>query len=872
VSCLPFLSPEVGFMSVEPVASAAGNWAENDKLANSSHTLCIDPGRIPHSQRGIKDQKREKVKTMRRFIAGCWGLILGVFLTLPDAAHSAPLPVASAPITISGRVTTRAGTPVAGTVIEAHSTDFVSPTPDAIATTGADGRYTLTIPTALYGSLFSGSLPVAWHFDVMLRAPDGKYAEPSEETVTARVGQSLTGSDFLLTDGPQITVHVQDAITGAPVPGMAVEEQNYNGPPADRPTPVVTNAQGIAVITYNPILVNFVNLELTAPGGTQPTVGPAPGYEFYYQKTLNPPQDAKWDVKTYSLIPPEPPMLWQGTVLAPDGKSAVGATVDILRGDSHTVATTDKAGHFGVMMPPMNRDEYNGDYRPDAIYARQGDSVGILVPTPDQTWDGMTVPLVAHSAAEFTGTVVSASGHPEAGVGVTATGFVGESSGSRHWTADNGGVSGKDGRFQISGLPDGRYEIDLGGPGYGPVVLPPTVKTQGLYKANLPLQAGQHEDVGMVVVPVADETISGQVVSDTGAGVGGALCIIKGAHTNQLATTDTNGNFTAYHVVDEPLTCTVQLNFPLGPNVSTDKQVLAVPIQSGSQDARIVIPTAELPPPAPVLPPVRPRPIPPAPKPLTGPPHEIAMNNMMVLGYAIAAYHDNGIASDFRPSAFDVTWPWMQFSADKPWHGSMAQLNGATLAAKDGRDTLSNAQGEVLWSGDVNPPPPYTVTFTNTVPPQATIQDGHGHTLWSGTVMSVEKGVVQADQQIIAVNPKGRIVWQHPDPLSGIEFLHPGSSHHKQPMPQGTVHIHLVPCRAVYQLQDGKSFSADGLFALTFDLDVPHHSPADFALAGQTIFPFTLKTDQKILSLTLYDAQGNVILSPHSWTRIYTKK
>ncbi len=508
-----------------------------------------------------------------------------------------------APAVITGRVTFDDGRPATGEAVVVRSTDYVGPTPSGTAVTDAEGRYAVAVQTGLFLSLFAGkqspALPPDAHFSVTVRIARHLYLEPSARAVTLAPARRADSVDFVVTTGPKVTVRVHDALTGLPVRGVQIQDNLY-GSGNGNPTLGVTDAHGIAVFR-----LTSLHAELTLPPayGAKATVQAAPGYDSYKEIRLQEVQDVPWDVKTYP-IPPPATALWRGMVLQPDGRPAVGATVHILRRAGKTTTQTDSSGRFSVALSPLGTDEYSGPvYRSVALLAEQGDETALLVPTADAIWNGMTLRLTDMPLSSITGVAVDASGQPEAGVRVSCWDFIRATGVNFPMDAGNGGVTDAAGRFTVSGLPEGHYVLNLGGGSFGYTTVPMTDPRHRDWAASSPLPAGRQEDLGRIVVPIADQSLAGRIVTDTGRFVvdpgrpnlHNISIEITGAHTSETVEMDADGHFHASGLVDEPLTLTISAWFPDGLGW-TIKKVVRVFLRPGPQNARVVVPAAALPP------------------------------------------------------------------------------------------------------------------------------------------------------------------------------------------------------------------------------------------------------------------------------------
>ena len=392
-------------------------------------------------------------------------------LTAPGTSPAAPAQGTSALASISGQITRDDGTPAVGISVVARSTHYVSTAPAGEAVTNAAGRYKITVDTGLSPRLFQSEPPAPpdTEFTVVVEGQEPLFLVPPSRTVTLPPDLTRSGLDFRLTTGPQVTLRVRDALTGQPVPGVVAQYRTSQPYSNDTVTAGMTNSQGRAVFRV-PGLNAWLSLVL--PGGNTPAVRVASG-SLSREISLTQVQDVAWEVETEPTTPPTTPAVWQGVVLSADGKPAPGAKVSVLRSGEEFSGVTGGSGHFAISVPPENAQQYNDRFRGFAILAEKGDQTAVFVPEADAAWAGTTVQLKRQLLGHYMGTVVGANGSSESGIPVSFRGGL-EIAPNSGAGVSRGTVTDALGRFDLAGLPAGRYQVNFGGGTFGLVTLPPS--------------------------------------------------------------------------------------------------------------------------------------------------------------------------------------------------------------------------------------------------------------------------------------------------------------------------------------------------------------------------------------------------------------
>lgn len=532
-----------------------------------------------------------------RIIAGFAALLMtALLLGRLVPARSAPLLPGAKPLAaISGRVTLDDGSPAVGCTVTARSTHYVSPAPAGEAVTDANGRYRLVLDPNLSPDIFQSDTapPADTEFTVSAEGQELLYLVPAAQTVTLPPSGARTGVDFRLTVGPLMTVHVRDFQSGQPVPGVIAKYLKDTDYSNNYQTAAVTDAQGNAAFRVPSL---NARLSLVPPGGNTPAVRTVSGSQFYREVRLTQVQDITWDVLTEPTTPPTTPTVWRGVVLSADGRPAAGAKISVLRGDAEFPVVADGSGRWAVTLPPQTDYDYSYQSQRGAIVAEKGDQTAVAAPASGVTAGGMTVRLTLHPLGSYAGTVVGPDGRPEIGVPVSCRGGlkVGDGAGiNRFATTDAAG------RFRLSGLPAGRYQVNLGGGPFGPETLPPSDPGYPYANSLLTLGDSERHDFGRLMVLPADEVVAGQIVDARGKPVTrGLIAIVHGAHTNQMASLDVEGKFRVYHVVREPLTLDLYIGKNGGTSLGQTSPDLfrKVPVTAGQEDVRVTLSPGALPP------------------------------------------------------------------------------------------------------------------------------------------------------------------------------------------------------------------------------------------------------------------------------------
>ena len=814
------------------------------------------------------------IRIVTKWAAGFSALALVLIVAL-GRVNAQKIPPAPAPDPvagiISGRVTLQGGKSAVGFRVIARSAGFYRGGPADEAITDAAGRYTLTIkPDPPRNSVFSGSiffsgprrqgLPAygPHTFSVTVANGGQPYLEPLPWIVSLDRPDHAEGFvNFVLRLGPQITVQVHDAQTGRPVPGVRVRPRlDLYGQEAGA-LAGETDADGRLRFRIGQF---EARLSLEPPAGIEA----APGSVFYREVHLSAPEEVVWDVKTYRADPAATASVWRGVVLKADGRPAAGVRVRVFRSSlptSEVAGITDAAGRWAFPMPRLSPEELQ--YNNVAVLAEaQGEDGALLVPTPEQTWAGMTLRLGRMPWASYTGVAVGADGRPEAGVPVSCRGWLSVAFAGFGQSAVGGGVSDAAGRFTLAHLPAGQYQIHLGGRHYGTVAVPPDDPSKVI---GIKVAAGERHDLGAVTVPPADAIVGGFVLDSTSKPASDVSIVIQGEHVKKQPTVLPDGSFRAYHVVNEPLTLSVG-----GPGRTGE---IRVPIVAGEENARIVLPAGFMPAPAPPAAPPIAAPAAAPPVLSAGPIRIIPANLYGTLWFGGPSVRFSPVSgvprTDLRGMSAALSLASYFSSPDSGfWHGRLADMDGMTFRTEGTRGILTDRAGRTLWSGIVAHPPAYTI-LTDSVKgrtPRSTLLDQQGHTLWAGQLDRKGFGVLTEDGQIEVIGVSRRIVWEGDYSGGEIAYLSVengyATSWNGNPFPivDGVTRFSSSLRRADFRDAAGRVLWSGRLPTLSAQWERdPGPKTQDYDWhPPETFFPYTVANAQGGVTYRLFDANGTV--------------
>lgn len=347
---------------------------------------------------------------------------------------------------ISGAVTAAGGSPLSGVQVEITDSagDFV-----AAGVTESDGSYTISgLPPGTYLAQFEplGSDYVGQYFD-------GANSAEAAQPITLSAGDVREGVDAELAPGAGITGTVSDAASGEGISDVEVSAISSEGADAGHARTTSSGAYTISGLTPGKYTVEFEPTQskyvgqyyedaagaesarvLTLAGGeTKEGVNAAltVGASISGQVTSAQTHEAAAGVKVHVT------------------DSENGVAINTSTGENGTYTAQGlPAGSYTVQFEPSGAGEV-AQFYPDASTVEDAQAVNV---TEGEAEEGINAELAA--AASITGTVTDAtSGQPLAGVEVEAT--------SSEAGATGSALTGEDGSYTISGLPEGTYTVQF---------------------------------------------------------------------------------------------------------------------------------------------------------------------------------------------------------------------------------------------------------------------------------------------------------------------------------------------------------------------------------------------------------------------------
>ncbi len=422
------------------------------------------------------------------------------------------------------------GRPVAGVMVEIQNSQIV-PTlrPDPIAS-GSDGSFK-----------FDG-LPAGTHV-VSVTFPRDSVADwvASPVSVTLQAGQTKDDVKLQVSKGGLLEVVITEAGANKPLEGASISVQALG---QRRQESTSSDANGI------------VKMRLV-PGSYQLSGVFASGYQYSQPQesfTIEPDKTRRLTAQL-NVIP-----MVRGVVRDPDGDPVKGAVLNLLPG-GHEGKYSDAQGRFEVPWEPRGWD------RDDTVFCLMArDEQRNLAVAVEVGGSTETLELTLKPGSTLTGTIVdpTAKPIPEAQLYVMLrVSSWGSTISRERLEAD------ENGKFEINAIPpDHSYEITAYAKGYG----------KSSTQAETHEAAGQTIDVGEMTLPVADLSISGQIVDTQGNPVPKANIRVYGSNqpNNCRTTSNDEGNF----VLDGVCAGEIQLNIDatykgqrLSANVITNGQI-----------------------------------------------------------------------------------------------------------------------------------------------------------------------------------------------------------------------------------------------------------------------------------------------------------
>lgn len=490
---------------------------------------------------------------------------------------------------IAGRVTFADGRPAPGFHVQARFTEPQSGAQgENEGVTNPDGRYEIRglNPQGFSVSVFTAQTP---------------YLSPSRRVDVPRPDGRVNNVNLVLVPGPVVTVRVRDAETGAPVPGMAVSKSLlYEG--TNQPAGT-TDATGMLVLRLNRL---EASLDVEPPASERNRIVAAPSYDFHYYLKMPRSQAVTWDIKTYADRNAFSTRLFRGRVLGPDGKPVVGAGVTLRRDNNEPRTLTDNEGRFSFQVRRIEPSEMWSQTsgvtpKPMTLRVEKGNLSALVFPTPDETWEGITVRLRPNVQTAVRGRVTDEQGKPLAGISVEYLELFQGTPSSENIHRRNGGVTDVTGGFFIAGLSsEAVYQFTFGGYSqFGHGHLWGQTKFPNISYSNgwLRLRKGETRKLEPIAVYSASNIVSGIVVDAAGLPQKNLLVSVTGPHTNFTNTTDAQGHFQVENIVNEPLLLGVfapfepnapSLSFSYDPRPNSPNALYQGPVQAGAKNVRIV--------------------------------------------------------------------------------------------------------------------------------------------------------------------------------------------------------------------------------------------------------------------------------------------
>lgn len=422
-----------------------------------------------------------------------------------------------------------------------------------LAVIGADNRpldgYDQTVQSGPDGSFSISALP-AGEYGLQLISPKNKLAEwvGVPVAVALDAGQTRTGVKIELSKGGILEVAVSGAANGLPVEKANV---SIRVPAYNQWISTVTDAQGIARTRLSP--------------GSYEVQG---AYKQGYMSgdKTQPVVIEEGSTKRLTISLKEMPRI-RGIVRDPSGAALADVRIRILP-SSRDEVTSNADGWFEIAWNPRSWGEENMVFCLVARHEQRNLAGAFELSEGNATFDAKLDPGIT-----LTGRVVDPNGQGISGARIRPMLNVSNWGSS---LSDNEIETGSDGRFQIPALPAGRrYSLYAGADGYG----------RKDTRAEADNVVNGVLDVGVLTLPLANLSITGQVVDPDGTPVANAEIDTYGeGQPDRLeARTDAEGRFKLDGVCDGRITLGIQAGRgakQLTANILTD---------GGAADLKIVL-------------------------------------------------------------------------------------------------------------------------------------------------------------------------------------------------------------------------------------------------------------------------------------------
>ncbi len=347
-------------------------------------------------------------------------------------------------------------------------------------------------------------------YTIGLAVPEQDLAEwvATPIRVTLEVGQVKTDVPVEAGKGGLVEFAVTDAASGQPIEEARVGTRRVQD---GNWFHAVTDERGIARLRLS-------------PGSYQYTGASKTGYAR--DPEGRPLAVTEGQTQRVSLPLKAAPKL-SGTIRDPEGRPVAGAAVSVLPAGRDEVIS-DANGHYETNWDPSIWGPQETTFCLLTRHAERN-----LAAAVEMTIDTQSLDVTLQPGVTLSGKIVGSDGRNLAGARVTASLRMSNWGAS---TSREGVHSEADGTFVISALPrDQRYSIHAVTDGYGSMS----------HDVEAEVTQAKQSDVGTLVLPIANLSVSGQVVDVDGNPVAGARLSSSGwdGQSSAHATADSKGRF-----------------------------------------------------------------------------------------------------------------------------------------------------------------------------------------------------------------------------------------------------------------------------------------------------------------------------------------
>ncbi len=296
-----------------------------------------------------------------------------------------------------GIVTLQAGSLVSGTVVDDAGLPVVNANIDAFDPVSGDQIYTPNDGTNLLGN-FAVILPVG-SVDLLIKPPAATSLLPVNLPALTVTATPLSLGNVLMATGNIVSGTLVDAVTLAPLSGFDLNvEDPSTGQPVFLLNDFTDGTGSFSIVVPTGVFTLFVR----PPTGD---LHVAQRFTIVVTGALN-----------LGIIPVEPGVLLQGTILTPTGLPVAGADLDVEKQPGHLQLytphdSTDSSGFFSLIVP-------TGDL---ILIVQPAFSTGLVAArtaTLTVTTSTVLAPWTLQTGHALTGTVTNAFGQPEAGADI----------------------------------------------------------------------------------------------------------------------------------------------------------------------------------------------------------------------------------------------------------------------------------------------------------------------------------------------------------------------------------------------------------------------------------------------------------------------